>query len=143
MGSTIFWGLIIFGALIVVLFFGYNLWRKSNRPAVSKRRPYNRVSADERRQNTHPQQVNPADAPTQLGHSIKGNSADARTISRSSQKPYLEDAQTKIRKDQKVKPADEQQQLEHPHKVNSADAPTQVGRDRINNVDLEDDRTIL
>jgi FtsZ-interacting cell division protein ZipA len=140
MGSTIFWGVIIFFALIFVLFFGYKAWRKSKSSAMS-RRPHNRNSVDQRREVRHSQQENPADAPTQIGHSLPGNSADAQTVSKPSQKSYLEDAQTKIRPDQKVIPADEQQQFKNPRKVNSADAPTQVGREPINKVDPEDDRT--
>ena len=143
MGSTIFWGIIVFGVLLLVLFFGYQTWRRSNKSAVSRRRSHNRATADDYRQIKQPQSGNPADTATQLGHSLKRNSADARTVSRPSHNPYLEDAQTKIRHDQKVNHTEEQTQLEHPHKLNSADAPTQVGREQINKIAPEDDRTIL
>lgn len=143
MGSTIFWGVIVFGVLLLVLLFGYKTWRKNKRAAVSRRRAHHRVSADERIQIRYPEPENSADAPTQLGHSPNVNSPDARTVSKPSQNPFLEGEQTKIRPDQKVNPTEEQPQLPNPHKVNSADAPTQVGREPINKIAPEDDRTIL
>ncbi len=143
MGSTIFWGVIVFAALMLILFFGYKTWRQNKTVAVSRRRHHNQATADDYRQIRQPQPGNPADAATQLGQSLKRNSADARTVSRPSQNPYLEDAQTKIRQDQKVNPMEEQAPLPHPQQLNSADAPTQVGREQINKIDPEDDRTIL
>ncbi|MGB5962652.1 MAG: hypothetical protein WBG73_18580 [Coleofasciculaceae cyanobacterium] len=136
MGSTIFWGIIVFIALMLILFFGYKIWRRT-KPTKSRRRSHNRTTADAYRQNEQPEPGNSADAATQLGHSLKRNSTDARTISRPSQNPHLEDAQTKIRQDQK----DEQPQLEPPPNLNSADAPTQIGRQQNNNIDPEDNRT--
>lgn len=141
MNSTIFWGVIIFVGLMLILFFGYKIWRQSKRAAVSRRRPHKRATAYDYRQNEQPQPENPADAATQLGHSLKRNSADARTVSKSSQKPYLEDAQTKIRHAQEVNSANEQPPLKHPRNLDSADAPTHIGREQINKIDPEDDRT--
>jgi hypothetical protein len=136
MDSTIFWVVILFSTLMIVLWFGYKAWRRS-KSRVS-RLARNRSSANEWK-DRHSQPENPADAITQLGHSLKEKSANARTVSRYSQKPYLAEDQTEIRQVQKGNIPDEQ----HHHKENSADAPTQIGGNRINHVEPEDDRTIL
>lgn len=138
MGTTIFWGVIVFVVLMLILFFTYK-WQ--NKSARSRRRHSNQVTADDHRLR-QPQSENPA-AATQLGHSQKRNITDARTVSKSSQKPYLEDAPTKIRHDQKVNSANEQPQPKHPHNLDSADVPTQIGREQINKIDPENDRTII
>jgi hypothetical protein len=143
MGTTIFWGFIVFGALMLVLFFGYKSWRRNKTVAMSRRRSHHRAAGDDHRQIRQPQPGNTADEATQLGQALKRNSADARTVSRPSQNAYLEDAQTKIREDQKVKPSEEQAPLPHPQPLNSADAPTQIGREQTNKIAPEDDRTIL
>lgn len=134
MDLTIFWVVILFG-MMVVLWFGYKAWRRNNSRAVS-RRPRNRSSANEWRHGNF-QQGDPADAITQLGHlNEKGN---ARTVSRRSQNQYIEEDQTAIRQNQKLNPLDRQ----HQQPGDSADVPTQIGNNRIDNVEPEDDRTIL